>query len=73
MGNLGRKDIKNEEKATFDMIIRREFSRSDERHTSSDSSTVSSKQNKVKDRYRYRPRHSILRRNYRRPKTKRRS
>lgn len=47
MGDLGRKDIKNEEKAKSD-IIRREFSRSDERHTSSDSSTVSSKQNKVR-------------------------
>ena len=48
MGDLGRKDIKNEEKATSDMIIRREFSRSDERHTSLDLSTVSSKQNKVR-------------------------
>ena len=48
MGDLGRKDTKNEKGQIVNKIIRRETPRSDESDTTLDLSTVSFKQNKVR-------------------------
>ena len=48
MGDLGRKDTKNEKGQIVNTIIRRETPRSDESDTTLDLSTVSFKQNKVR-------------------------
>lgn len=48
MGDTGRKDTENERRQTGNTVIRRETPRSDESNTTSDVSTVSFKQNKVR-------------------------
>ena len=48
MGDLGRKDTKNEKGQIVNTIIRRETPRNDESDTTLDLSTVSFKQNKVR-------------------------
>jgi len=48
VGDIGRKDTKNEKRQIVNMIIRRETPRSDESNTTLDLSTMSFKQNKVR-------------------------
>ena len=48
MGDIGRKDTKNEKWQIVNMIIRSETPRSDESNTTLDLSTMTFKQNKVR-------------------------
>ena len=48
MGDIGRKDTKNEKRQIVNTIIRRETPRSDESNTTLDLRTMSFKQNKVR-------------------------